>query len=223
MAGVVLEDSAVLDGGMTRLGDAQLRNLMSRAAMDSFQVAVDAEGSAATTQVIGAIDELAQTYKGERRWRIERTRPIDPANRASIDRLQIITTSLPVHLAFGSGAPVPERRIAYGSDFPLAPPNPFAGIAAAMSAAGVPAETAIAGFSVNAAYAGLAEDRLGSLMPGRWADFLLIDRDIFRLLPAEIATTRVLESWVGGKRAWVSPSAPPPSQPRQQGWGENLR
>lgn len=228
MAGVALDDTAVLDGGITRLGDSQLRNLMSRAAMDGFQVAVDAEGGAATSQVIGAIGELAQTYKGDRRWRIERTRPIDPAYRASVDRLQIIATSVPVRLAFGSGAPVPERRIAYGSDFPLAPPNPFAGIAAAMNAAGVPAETAIAGFSVNAAYAGRAEDKLGSLMPGRWADFLLIDRDIFRLLPVDIAATRVLESWIGGKRAWVAPPGPPPStvqaaQPGQQGWGQNLR
>jgi predicted amidohydrolase YtcJ len=223
MAGVALDDKAVLDGAVTRLGDAQLRNLMSRAAMDGFQVAVDAEGSGATTQVIGAIDELAQTYKGERRWRIERTRPIDPINLASVDRLQIVATSQPIRLAFGSGAPPPGRRIAYGSDFPLAPPNPFAGIAASMNAAGVPAETAIAGFSTNAAYAGRAEDRLGSLMPGRWADFLLIDRDIFRLLPAEIADTRVLESWIGGKRAWVGPSAPPPGQPSQQGRGQNLR
>jgi predicted amidohydrolase YtcJ len=226
MAGVALDDKAVLDSGVTRLGDAQLRNLMSRAAMDNFQVAVDADGSAATTQVLGAIDELAQTYKGERRWRIERARPIDPINRASADRLQIIATYQPIRLAFGSGAPPPDRRIAYGSDFPLAPPNPFAGIAAAMNAAGVPAETAVAGFSTSPAYAGRAEDKLGSLMPGHWADFLLIDRDIFRLLPAEIAATRVLESWIGGKRAYVAPAAsaaPSVPQPGQQGWGENLR
>jgi hypothetical protein len=230
MAGVTFDDKTNLENGATRLGDAQLRNLMSRAAMDSFQVTVDADGAPATTQVIGAIDELAQTYKGERRWRIERSRPVDPINLASVDRLQIITISQPVRMAFGSGAPAPGKRIAYGSDFPLAPPNPFAGIAAAMNAAGVPAEMAIAGFSTNAAYAGRAEDRLGSLMPGRWADFLLIDRDIFRLLPAEIAATQVLESWIGGKRAWVSPSTPapsgqpsPPSQASQQGWGQNLR
>jgi predicted amidohydrolase YtcJ len=222
MAGVALDDQAVLDGGVTRLGDAQLRNLMSRAAMDSFQVAVEADGGNATSQVIGAIDELAETYKGERRWRIERSRPIDPVNKASVDRLQIIATSVPVRFAFVGGAPAPDRRIAYGSDFPLAPPNPFAGIAAAMTAAGVPAETAIAGFSINAAYAGRAEDKLGSLMPGHWADFLLIDRDIFRLVPAEIAATRVLESWVGGKRAWVASPAPAtaPSVPQvsQERW-----
>ncbi len=201
---------SVLDGSLNRLGDAQLRNMMSRAAMDSFQVAVEADGAAATTQVIGAIDELAQTYQGERRWRIERTRPIDRGQfgerRSAPDRRDV-----------AAGPPgdrrtarrYPARRIAYGSDFPLAPPNPFAGIAAAMNAAGGPAESAIAGFSINAAYAGRAEDKLGSLMPGHWADFLLIDRDIFRLLPAEIAATRVIESWIGGKRAWVSPSASP--------------
>ena len=59
-------------------------------------------------------------------------------------------------------------------------------------------------------------------MPGHWADFLLIDRDIFRLVPAEIAATRVLESWVGGKRAWVASPAPAtaPSVPQvsQERW-----
>ena len=185
--------------------------------------------------MLGAIDELVQTYKGERRWRIERTRPVDPANFGPYYRLQIIATLQPVRFAPGTVAPMAGQHIAFGSDFPLAPPNPFAGIAAAMTAAAAPAQTVISGFSTGAAYAARAEDQIGSLTPGRWADFLLIDRDIFRLLPSEIAATRVLESWIGGKRAWVASSTPaprqplpssqplPPSQPSQQGWGENLR
>jgi predicted amidohydrolase YtcJ len=220
MVGVSLDDKAVLDGDLTRLGDTRLRNLMSRATMDGFQVAIDADSPAETGQVLGAIDELGQTYKGERRWRIERTRPVDPGNIAGISRLQVITTVQPARYAPGTATAPPGPRIAYGSDFPLAPPNPFAGIAAAMTASGAPASVAISGFSTGTAYAARAEDRLGSLMPGRWADFLLIDRDIFRLLPADVASTRVLESWVAGKRVWVSPSVPQPGQPR---WSQDLR
>jgi predicted amidohydrolase YtcJ len=227
MVGVSLDDDDILEGGTTRIGDARLRNLMSRAAMDGFQVSVDAEGSSATSQVVGAIAELAQTYDGERRWRIDRIRPIDPANAAGVDKLQIITVTQPVRFPAGLGASAPGPRIAYGSEFPIASPNPFAGIAAAMTAASVPAQTAITGFSTSAAYAGRAEDKIGSLMPGRWADFLLIDRDIFRLQAADIAGTRVLESWISGKRAWVNPSAnqpyPLPSQVNQQGLGYELR
>lgn len=58
-------------GAPPRLNDTQLRNLMSRAAIDNFQIAVVAHGDAALANVLGALDEVALTYQGERRWRIE--------------------------------------------------------------------------------------------------------------------------------------------------------
>ena len=59
--------------------DAQLKNLMSRAAMDGYQVAVHAIGDAANAQVLSAIEDLAETYAGDRRWRIEHAQIVDPA------------------------------------------------------------------------------------------------------------------------------------------------
>ena len=93
----------------------------------------------------------------------------------------------------------------------------FAGLAAAMSrqdARGqppggwipeqrLPLEQAFAAFTRGAAYAAFAEDRLGSLEPGKLADFLFIDRDIFAgATPQQIRETKVLESWIGGRKAW---------------------
>ena len=69
---------------------------------------------------------------------------------------------------------------------------------------------ALAGFTREAAYAGFAEDRLGSLDPGHWADFVLVDRDIATATPTDIAATQVLETWIGGRRVWER-SAPSPS------------
>jgi predicted amidohydrolase YtcJ len=112
--------------------------------------------------------------------------------------------------------------IAFGSDFPVESPNPFPGLAAATSRQDmngqppggwrpderVSFEQALAGFTRGAAYAGFAETRIGSLGPGKWADFIVVDRDASKVDPQSLARTQVLETWVGGKKVWEkAPSA----------------
>ena len=106
--------------------------------------------------------------------------------------------------------------LAFGSDFPVESANPFHGLAVAVSredAEGQPPggwlpeqkvnmAQAFAGFTSGAAYAGFAENLFGTLTPGKMADFVFIDRDIFAVAPREIRETRVLETWVGGRKAW---------------------
>ena len=221
--------------GLQFLDDAKLRNLMSRAAMDGFQVAVHAIGDAANAQVLAGIEELAQTYTGDRRWRIEHAQIVDLADLPRFGRSGIIASMQPVHqtsdrlmaeVRLGparlGGAyawrsmTAAGARLAFGSDFPVESPNPFHGLAVAVSredAQGQPPggwrpeervslTTALAGFTKDAAYAGFAEDRLGTLEPGKHADFILIDRDIFAVSPAQMRDTTVLETWVGGQRVW---------------------
>jgi predicted amidohydrolase YtcJ len=62
---------------------------------------------------------------------------------------------------------------------------------------------ALHGFTRGAAYAGFAETRLGSLEPGKWADFILVDRDVSKVDPQALARTQVLETWVGGRKVWA--------------------
>ncbi|WP_231639491.1 amidohydrolase [Sphingomonas profundi] len=219
--------------GLQFLDDAKLRNLMSRAAMDGFQVAVHAIGDAANAQVLDAIDELAETYKGDRRWRIEHAQIVDPADLPRFSRNGTVASMQPTHEtsdwrmaearlgparlagAYAWRTMLDEKvPLAFGSDFPVERPDPFAGLAAAISredAAGEPAGgwlpaqkltfvEAMAAFTTGAAYAGFAEDRIGSLTPGHYADFVLIDRDIFEAAPRDIRATRVIETWIGGKR-----------------------
>ena len=72
-------------------------------------------------------------------------------------------------------------------------------------------EQAFDAFTRQAAYAAFAEDHLGTLEPGRWADFLFLDRDIFMTSdPREIRETRVLETWIAGRKAWERVSAAEP-------------
>ena len=64
----------------------------------------------------------------------------------------------------------------------------------------------------GAAYAGFADDRIGSLEPGKWADFILVDRDPTTADPQSLARTQVLETWVAGKKVWARTPSPAPTE-----------
>jgi predicted amidohydrolase YtcJ len=113
-------------------------------------------------------------------------------------------------------------RLAFGTDFPVESPNPFPGLSAAISrqdingqppGGWIPSERltfaqALSAYTRGAAYAGFAEDKIGALEPGKWADFILVDRDPTKVNPQELARTKVLETWVAGKKVWsVEPTA----------------
>lgn len=69
-------------------------------------------------------------------------------------------------------------------------------------------EAALDGYTRQAAFAGFADKRFGSLIPGQRADFILIDRDISVARPTDIRTTQVLETWIGGKRVFMKGAKP---------------
>lgn len=217
--------------GLPLLTPAQLRNLMSRAAMDNFQTAVHAIGDAANADVLAAVEELSESYKGDRRWRIEHAQIIDPADIPRLGQHGIVASMQPLHQTsdrtMAEARLGPDRlagaypwrsvltaggRLAFGSDAPVEPADPFAGFAAAITrtdAGGQPfggwfpqqtvsREQALAGFTSDAAFAGFAEGRFGRLIPGERADFLLVDRDPLLASPDEIRATQVREVWIGG-------------------------
>ncbi|MES2498348.1 MAG: amidohydrolase [Pseudomonadota bacterium] len=225
--------------GLQFLEDAKLRNLMSRAAMDGFQTAVHAIGDAANAQVLDAIDELAATYKGDRRWRIEHAQIVDPADLPRFAKNGVVASMQPVHQT--SDRQMAEARLgparlggayawqamidnkvplAFGSDYPVESPNPFPALAAAISRQDptgqppggwqpqqiVTLADAFRAYTVTAAYAGFAEQRIGSLTPGHMADFLILDRDIFTAGLSDLRAAKPLETWIGGKRAWTASS-----------------
>ncbi len=58
---------------------------------------------------------------------------------------------------------------------------------------------ALHSFTLAAAFAAHQEDRLGGLEAGKWADFIIVDRDYFEIPAAEIDDIQVLQTWVGGQ------------------------
>ncbi|HXC07878.1 MAG TPA: amidohydrolase [Steroidobacteraceae bacterium] len=109
--------------------------------------------------------------------------------------------------------------IAGGSDFPVESDNPFFGLHAAVTRTdhadqppgGWHPEQAMTlleafrAFTLAAAYAEHQEQSLGSLEPGKWADFIVVDRDLFKIPPADIWKIRVLETWLAGERVYPQP------------------
>lgn len=225
--------------GAPRIPATVLRNQMSRAAMDDFQVALSAHGDAAIDEALAAIDELAATYDGDRRWRIEGADVT--GDLTGIDSMMFHDTMVTVKPgitehertlalrrlgqeraipAWSTPGPIPGNRLSFGDWVSGPVSSPFAAMAVAMGAeiknAAMPDtpvqrltfDQAFAAATGNGARALFAEQRIGSLASGQWADFLLIDRDISTALPKDIARTRLLEHWVAGKRVWQAPEEP---------------
>jgi predicted amidohydrolase YtcJ len=66
---------------------------------------------------------------------------------------------------------------------------------------------AVLSFTRWAAYAGFDEDVAGSIEPDKYADLVVLDRDIYTCPPEQIAESRVLLTVVGGEIAWQAPGA----------------
>ena len=75
-------------------------------------------------------------------------------------------------------------------------------------------EQALTAFTRDAAYAGYAEGKIGSLEPGKWADFILVDRDPTKIDAQSLARTEVLETWVAGKKVWERSASAVPERGR---------
>ena len=110
-----------------------------------------------------------------------------------------------------SGIPLP-----LGSDFPVELANPFYGLHAAVTRQdrnnqpvkgwyaheALTLDQAFRGFTLDAAYAGHMEDTLGTLTPGKWADFILVDQDIFNIDEKDIWKTQVQATYIAGKNVY---------------------
>jgi len=111
--------------------------------------------------------------------------------------------------------------LANGSDFPVELANPWHGLYASVtrqSRAGEPEggwyadqaltrAEALHSFTLANAFAAHQEEQLGSLEPGKWADFIIIDRDYFKVPASEIDDIQVLETWIAGKKVYEARAA----------------
>ncbi len=110
-------------------------------------------------------------------------------------------------------------RIAFGSDWPVDPLNEWLALRVGMTRTAEPDAppehagrlgadpgltrlTALRAITINAAYELHQEAVTGSLEPGKFADFIVLDRNVLGIEPAQIAGTQVLLTVVGGRTVY---------------------
>ena len=107
-------------------------------------------------------------------------------------------------------------RLALGSDFPVERVDPLLGFHAAVTrqdADDMPAggwygnqtltrAEALRGFTLDAAYAGFMEDEVGSIEPGKRADWVVLSQDLMTVPPEEILETEVVATYVDGRAVY---------------------
>jgi predicted amidohydrolase YtcJ len=109
-------------------------------------------------------------------------------------------------------------NVTFGSDWPVASLDPLMGIYTAVTRhtrdgenskgwypdEKITVEEAIRCYTINSAYAGFQEEKLGTLEAGKLADFVVLSKNILAIAPEEILKTNVVRTVVGGKDVYVS-------------------
>lgn len=103
--------------------------------------------------------------------------------------------------------------LAFGTDWNVAPLDPLSGIAAAVTRRTldgkhpdgwvpeekISMEETVRAYTVGSAYAEFADEVKGTLAPGKLADLVILDKDIFKIPPTEIESARVQLTIVDGR------------------------
>ena len=106
-----------------------------------------------------------------------------------------------------------NAKVSFGSDWSVAPLNPIAGIYAAVTrrtldgknpngwvaAQKITVEQAVTAYTINNAWSGFQENDLGTIEPGKLADVVMLDANIFESPAQDIINTSVLMTIIGGQ------------------------
>lgn len=106
--------------------------------------------------------------------------------------------------------------LAFGTDYPVEPISPFRGLYAAVTrrneagtksyfpGQAISRGQALYAYTQGSAYAEFAEKSKGKLLPGYDADFIVVDRDLYRASPEELLHAETLETYVGGRQVYLA-------------------
>lgn len=198
-----------------------------------FQVSIHAIGERANAMLLDLFAAVAAANgPRDRRFRIEHAQHLRPAEIARFAALGVVASMQPIHLVddgrWAAKRLGPERvrgsyalrslldagaRVAFGTDWPVAPLEPLAGIAAAVArptldgrnpGGWIPEQKigvreALAAYTAGSAWAEHAEADKGTLTAGKLADFVALSADPLAVPPERLGEIRVLLTVVGGR------------------------
>jgi predicted amidohydrolase YtcJ len=219
--------------GLLVTPEDSLRSWIGSADSAGVQVAIHAIGDRANGLLLDIYDSVGKAHgPRDRRFRIEHAQHLRRQDIDRIARLGVIASMQPYHAVddgrWAEKRIGPERikttyafrslidagaRLAFGSDWTVAPLDPLLGIFAAVTrrtwdgknpGGWVPeqkitVEEALRAYTAGDAYGVFAEQKRGKLAPGYLADVTVIDRDLTKIPPEAIEKARVLATVVGGK------------------------
>jgi predicted amidohydrolase YtcJ len=221
----LLEPFADAGRGIQLLSAETLTAIAIRCAGAGLDLAVHAIGDAANRATLDALAATRELWQPRGlRPRIEHAQLLHADDLARFAELGVTASMQPSHApsdravaeaawggrtagayALGSLA-ASGARLCFGSDAPIEPLDPLAGVQAAATrdwpaAEALAVELALDGFWSGAAYARHAERRLGRLLPGYAADLVVLERDPVTCPPGEIGAIGVVATMAGGR--WV--------------------
>jgi predicted amidohydrolase YtcJ len=224
---------APADSGLLVNTPEDLYSWTSGADKAGLHVLVHAIGDRAIKLQLDIFERVArENGPRDRRFRIEHAQHIAPSDIPRFGTLSVIPSMQPYH-AIDDGRWAEKfigaerakttyafrslrdtgARLAFGSDWFVAPPTPLEGIYAAVTrrtlddrnpGGWVPeqkisVEDALRAYTTGGAFASFEEREKGSLEVGKLADVVVIDRDLTRIAPETIRDARVMYTIVGGR------------------------
>jgi len=220
-----------------------MRDRMMKADAAGLQICTHAIGDEAISTILDLYSEIEQAHgPADRRFRIEHAQHMAAKAFDRFARLQVIASVQPYHAIddgrFAEGRIGRDRasrtyafrtflnhgvRLAFGTDWDVAPLDPMQTIYAAVTRATLDGKNpngwfpeqkltvaeAVAAYTMGSAYAEFQEKEKGSITPGKLADMVLLDQDILNVPPERIRETKVIKTFVGGKLMWDISSASP--------------
>ena len=225
--------------GLLVTDSAAMRGMILQADSAGLQVAVHAIGDRANAMVLQFYAEAEAAHgPRDRRFRIEHAQHLRASDIPRFAALRVIASMQRYH-AIDDGRWAWKRldaarlagtyafrslldtgaRLAFGSDWSVAPLDPIWGLYAAVTRRTLDGHNpggwlpeqkvtlieALRAYTAGVAYAGFMDARVGVLRPGMLADIVLLDRDLFGMSPTSLNQARVRATIVGGRIVFRHP------------------